>query len=635
MLDPARFEELKNTGNLPSPRGVALEIIRLTQSDHVSNQQLARALQSDPALTGKLLKAANSPLLGMSRPIMAVPDAVMLLGLSMVRQLALGFSLVSDNRHGACQEFDYPAYWQDALLTAVAAHAVAQQMNVANAEETFVLGLLAQIGKLALATLYPDRYGRVLRGSDSAQPQLLLQAELAAFQTTHTEIGSALLQDWGFPRLLWSAVAAHEDPEQAELMPHSREYRIAVVLNLASEIARLMRASADHPPEQLRQQSQALLFHAARVGMDAVHLSALLDDVVERWKAWSGVFQIQTYEFDLPLPTDNAPCPEPGAALATEKVRQPIRSLIVDDDPAAILVLRRLLEANSHTVEVARHGREALEMSLKFCPDLVVTDWMMPQMDGLQLTRALRETKAGQGMYILFLTSVESEEKLLEAFDTGIDDYVLKPIQTRFLTARIRAAERFVRQRQALAQDMEEIRRMAHELAINNRRLQQAVLTDPLTGLPNRRYALDRLEQEISLARRRNGVLSIIMLDVDFFKRVNDQFGHDVGDAVLRHVAGILRAKARLQDSICRVGGEEFLMICPDTQKADAIRCGERLRSALEAAPYQSEQHRIVVTASFGTVTSAPEILGTDLIKSADQAVYRAKQEGRNRVVAA
>ncbi|TAK91760.1 MAG: HDOD domain-containing protein [Burkholderiaceae bacterium] len=631
MLDPARLEELKASSNLPSPRGVALEILRLTQSEQANHLRLVHAIQADPALTGKLIKAANSPLLGMARPVLAVSDAVMLLGISMVRQLVLGFSLVNEHHAGECVGFDYLAYWQDSLLTAVAAHAVAQQMKIANAEETFVLGLLSQVGRLVLASAHPDRYRRLLQEIGTHKPQALTQTETAVFGASHLEIGAALLQDWGFPRKFTLAVGAHEDPERGDLLPHSHEYRIAVVLNLAWEIARLLRAGQDHSQEQLQQHSHALLFHAARVGIDEEPLTMLLTTAVERWKEWAQIFEIQAYAAE-PL-TFMTPT-QPQSAEAPSKPT-PIRSLIVDDDSALTQILRRLLVSSQHEVMIAPDGREALEMAIQFQPDIVITDWMMPQMNGLQLTRALRETRAGQNVYILFLTSLDSEERLLEAFDAGVDDYVVKPIAPRALTGRLLAAERNVQQRRALTQDIDEVRRMAQELSVNNRKLQQSALTDPLTGVPNRRYALDRLEQDISLERRRNGALSIIVLDIDYFKRINDLHGHDVGDAVLQHVAGILRAKARLQDSICRIGGEEFLVICPDTRQEDAQRCGERLRSALEAVPYQNQDLCIVVTASFGAVTMTVDMTSSDLMKCADQAVYRAKQQGRNCVVTA
>lgn len=641
MLDTARFEEIKTTGNLPSPRGVALEILRLTQTDSVTTTQLARVIQSDPALTGRLLKAANSPVLGVRRPAVSVQDAVTLLGLPMVRQLTLGFSLVSQYRKSNVENandtpFDYEAYWQDSLLTAVAAQAIAAQMRIVNPEELFVLGLLAQVGRLALATLYDSRYGALLQQARGTTPAALVQAEVSAFGMSHSELTSALLQDWGMPHALWLAVVGHEDPDHNNLAPDSREKRMAIALSLAWKLAIILRAGKDQTSENLRQQSTALIFDAAKIGIDANYLKVLVDEVLSNWKSWAQIMEVSTFDPPPLFPTDEEAMLPAAAAVAAPKTdTQMIRTLLVDDDPSMILVVQKLLSASGHIVAIARNGQEALEMVFKFHPDMLVTDWMMPQMDGLQLVRALRETKIGQGIYVLFLTSLEQEDKLVEAFDAGIDDYVVKPFVPRVLAARVRAGERFVRQRKVMAQDLEEIRRFSSALAVNNRKLLQAVLTDPLTGLPNRRYAMDRLQQELSTARRRRGALSLIMLDVDYLKNVNELHGHEVGDEVLRHVAGLLRSKARLQDAICRMGGEEFLVICPDTGSEDAMRCCERLRSTLAETPFVRGNLTIGVTASLGVVTATASVIPADMVKCADRAVYRAKVEGRNRVVVA
>ena len=207
-----------------------------------------------------------------------------------------------------------------------------------------------------------------------------------------------------------------------------------------------------------------------------------------------------------------------------------------------------------------------------------------------------------------------------------------KPFIPRVLSARLHAGERFIRQQRALSNDVEEVRKFATELAVNNRKLQQAVMTDPLTGLPNRRYALDRLEQEVAAAKRRNGGVAIMIVDIDHFKKVNDQHGHDVGDAVLRHVAGLLRAKARLQDAICRMGGEEFLVICPDSGIEDVFRAAERLRAVVESSPYMLADRKLWITISIGIASLGDEMNTANLVKTADVAVYRAKEMGRNRV---
>jgi GGDEF domain-containing protein len=160
---------------------------------------------------------------------------------------------------------------------------------------------------------------------------------------------------------------------------------------------------------------------------------------------------------------------------------------------------------------------------------------MMPQMDGIELTRALRQTKIGRSIYVLILTGLEDEEKLVEAFEAGVDDFMNKPLKARVLAARLRAGQRVVQLQQEIERDREEIRKFAAELAVTNRRLQVA-LTDALTGFPNRRYAMERISQEWSAGNRTKRPLACMVVDVDAFKIINDTYGHDVGDGVEKNL---------------------------------------------------------------------------------------------------
>ena len=157
-------------------------------------------------------------------------------------------------------------------------------------------------------------------------------------------------------------------------------------------------------------------------------------------------------------------------------------------------------------------------------------------------------------------------------------------------------------------------------------------MTDSLTDLPNRRYALDRLEQERAAAQRRKAALSCVLIDVDNFKSINDAHGHEGGDAVLRHVANRLRQGARAQDSVARIGGDEILLICPDAGAQDAFKCAERLRNLVVASPIVFGERRIDATVSLGVATASPDMQNiSELMARADQALYRAKRAGRNR----
>jgi diguanylate cyclase (GGDEF)-like protein len=272
-------------------------------------------------------------------------------------------------------------------------------------------------------------------------------------------------------------------------------------------------------------------------------------------------------------------------------------------------------------------------MALEIQPQIMIVDWLMPEMNGVELTRALRQTRTGRGVYILLLTGVEADDKLVEAFEAGVDDFMLKPLKPRLLAARLRAGQRVVHLQQEVERDREEIRHFAAELAVTNRRLQEAALTDALTGFPNRRYVVERIEQEWAASTRSGRPLACMVIDIDRFKAINDSHGHDVGDLVLKQTALALRSGLRTPDVISRLGGDEFLVICPDTDLPSALVCAERMRAAVEALEIAADDLHLRGSVSIGLAVRDPAMNDADaLIKCADRGVYLAKQRGRNRL---
>jgi diguanylate cyclase (GGDEF)-like protein len=257
----------------------------------------------------------------------------------------------------------------------------------------------------------------------------------------------------------------------------------------------------------------------------------------------------------------------------------------------------------------------------------------MPEMTGIEVCRALRKIDAGRKTYVLILTAREDEQQVVDAFAAGADDYVTKPFNARILLARVQAGQRMIElQRQVEADKTLRMTQVA-EMGLLTRKLRAAALTDVLTELPNRRYAITRLEQEWSESVRMNRPLSVVMVDIDHFKRINDTHGHDVGDVVLKQTAAILRARTRRGDVVCRLGGEEFLVINVNSTLDQAYLCAERLRSSVATNSIQCEGFEGSVTVSLGCAQRTPSIKDIDdLLKAADEAVYAAKAGGRNTI---
>ena len=275
---------------------------------------------------------------------------------------------------------------------------------------------------------------------------------------------------------------------------------------------------------------------------------------------------------------------------------------------------------------------EALALAVESQPQIVITDWMMPGLSGLELTLALRATDWGQNIYLIMLTSLDTEEEISEAFEAGVDDFLTKPVNVRTLRARLRAAWHYVQLLEAWEHDRAQLKQFTAELAISNRRLEHAAMTDLLTGLPNRRSGIGALDKAWAAYQRFQQPLSVLVLDIDYFKRINDTHGHAVGDKVLIEVAQQIQRAARKDDSVCRLGGEEFLMVCQNTDLKAALLAADRIRRTIEALQINVQGTVIRSTVSIGVASREPRMTDSDtLVNAADRALYRAKEAGRNR----
>lgn len=631
MLDPLRFAELRANGRLPSPSHAALELIELLRRDDISMGDICRTLQMDPAMVGRILKLANAAAFGRPRPAMALtPDVLMTLGLPTVRQLALVFSLIDGQRGGNCKVFDYGGFWSHSLAMAAAAQLVGSASRVAPAAEMFTLGLTCDIGRLALAAIEPERYAGVLQKVGAGGTAALAAAERAAFGFDHAELSVALLADWGFPGMFLEAVRYSEQPEAQEVPPDSRPAR----LTLALRLARLLSGSYFLPDENRAQDLHRFVAQAGALGIEAQTSITIADESLRAWREWGELLSVRTFALApfsvLEIARDTGTMSETTNGTASDTSGEDDagcpRILVVDDDATLRRLLERLLTAAGYEVRTAEDGTHAVKAALAWHPEIVITDLMMPRRDGYALLRDLRASEAGCQLYLVVLTLIVDDARLAEAFALGADDYLTKPLQPKVLLARLSAGVRVVRLQQGLA-------RRNLELAAALRRAEEAALTDTLTGLPNRRYAVEQLSRECAAAERGDRPLSVLMLDIDHFKRINDAHGHAVGDAVLVEIARRLNETSRTSDVACRFGGEEFLILAVDTPLADATRLAERIRVAIAAHPFSAGNLSIPVTASIGVAEKNMTCTDLDvLLKAADDALYRAKAEGRDRV---
>ena len=303
--------------------------------------------------------------------------------------------------------------------------------------------------------------------------------------------------------------------------------------------------------------------------------------------------------------------------------------LIAEDDPVSALRLRRQLEGMGHVVRVAADGMEAWRVVRETSPSLVISDWVMPGLDGPELVRRIRELGGGRYTYTILLTGRDSREDRLEGLRSGADDYLTKPVDPAELAARLGIAGRILGMQAELQDQARRLGTLSAELEKQNAQLEHLVATDPLTGAWNRRYFQEALEAQTRLAGRHDRPVSLTMVDIDYFKAYNDAHGHPKGDEALRAVATELRGNVRSHDVVARYGGEEFVILQPEADFPVSVEIGERLRRAVCGLPWKLRQ----VTISVGVATWRGGYDPAELIERADRALYQAKARGRNCVV--
>ena len=302
--------------------------------------------------------------------------------------------------------------------------------------------------------------------------------------------------------------------------------------------------------------------------------------------------------------------------------------LIVDDHEDNIMVLKVRLESWGYQTASAYNGMDAIKYVEATPPDLILLDVMMPEMDGNEVARHIKGNKSLPFIPIIMQTALDSTDSKVTGLEAGADDYITKPIDFAELKARLRSMLRIKRLQEALEEREKELLEV-------NKKLTYMSQTDGLTGLDNRRHLNERIVEMFNHAQRLNEPFSCVMCDLDKFKSVNDTYGHQAGDEVLKQLSRILKEEAREIDRVGRYGGEEFMLLLPGTVLDAAVTFAERVRKRIEGHTFTFDGGTLTRTASFGVSGwPHPHIDQSDgMVRAADDALYVAKETGRNRVI--
>jgi len=488
-LSDTLLEQLKKTEQLPTAPGIALRIIELNRQEDVDIDELSTLLAQDPALTAKVIKAANSTIFGVRREVTSVRRAVMILGLRTVNLLALSFSVISISSGRAPGGFDYRRFWTQTAATAACGRLIADRVAQKSRDEAFLAGLLCDFGQLVLAECAPKVYAPVL-DSWTGSSRSVLEVEAGGLGISHPEIGAQLLMEWGLPKRVCRAIAAHHG---AILLP-------------------------DDDPE-LKTLTQV------------VQLATLCGEILS------------------------------GGDLAVS------------------------------VPELQRLGGEYFNLDGAACSAILT----------------------------------ELQEKLpvaAQMLDLEMDELPLAELRKT-------ATELLLRESLALQQQISVVAGDAQLLKLQSD-LEERVQTDALTGLKNRGYFDGHLAAVVVRARSENGSIGLLIVDIDHFKRVNDEYGHPTGDELLRRCSAAIRASAGPEDACCRYGGEEFAIVCRGVTEESLLARAEQIRQAIGAVSLEVPNGTLRRTASVGGCVLRGDATPQQLLERADRQLYRAKAEGRD-----
>jgi diguanylate cyclase (GGDEF)-like protein len=325
-----------------------------------------------------------------------------------------------------------------------------------------------------------------------------------------------------------------------------------------------------------------------------------------------------------------------------EEQKKPL-ILIVDDISSNLQVLGTMLGREGMLVSAAASGEQALDIVGDVLPDLILLDIMMPKMDGYEVCERLKSLDKTKDIPVIFITARIEYKDIIKGLKAGAVDYVKKPFNPPELLSRVRTHLEIKQNRdlilcinEQLRVEIEERKRISderekllEELEKKNEKLKEMAITDGLTGLYNHSFIIKRLSEEVASSKRYKNSLSIIMFDIDCFKNINDSFGHQVGDEVLLKISSTLKNKLRQVDIAGRYGGEEFLIILPNTNLENSHKVAEKIRGSIQQLKWDSGKFNVTIS---GGVSSLKDEDVTEFISKADDFLYKAKENGRNRI---
>ncbi|MEC4748707.1 HDOD domain-containing protein [Methylomicrobium sp. Wu6] len=630
--------------NLQLVPAIAVKLVNLTRDENVRIETLAKIIETDPALTVKILQTVNSAAYSLPNKVTSIRRAVHLLGVDQVRRIALTLLLFSKMIRRESREFDFLFFWQHCLFVAELSRRIAATLKHADPEMVYTAGLLHDIGKLALETHGKLTYSQFIGAlHNSVHP--LLEEERHFFGITHVELGQVLCLEWQLPAPITAVASYHHllPDDSSPYYPYLTDVAIVAFANYIAWMQGISSISYSGPP-QLSPQVFELL------PIEALELDSLLQETDQEMQAAREFYDIafpdvnrlraKLLQASITMSRLHHNHAELGANEAERNISASLTAPHQSLDPEDFV---------PWTLETIMHDFDFDRVILfKIDPQRrgLVASHAIPEIHEMaleidigrvsgKLLDCLREKKA-----VLVHTSHEPNNPISKKFN--IAEYIAVPVLRHRCLAGVIYADYAVKQKAMSGRILEEIVSVADQLGIAlanaqhyEMQRQQAQL-DSLTQIYNRRMLEFSLN---NIFQRPAGELKKIALgfvDIDRFKLFNDQCGHQKGDEIIRLVADMLKRLTRPGDLIGRFGGEEFLFVLTDTDEEEVRAYAERIRSEIASRGeiMKSRFHQLDMTVSIGVALYQPDFGHySELIAAADQAMYRAKMAGRNRVI--
>ena len=596
---------------LPSPSAVALELMRALDRRDLGMRDIANIARKDPALVARMIQLANSAIFAGMRPAVAIEEAVLRIGTGGLARLAIAMSLMQASKSATVEGFDLRRYWMTSIQRGLVFQHLSQRVGKMPSAEAFSLGLLADVGQLAMAV----SLGAQSVLAEAQGPASALHAEQQArYGFDQGDASAVLLAHWGFPAVLAQAVRFRPLPATPGV---DREAQLAECVALSR--------SLQLRPDDVAPDAELMRRLAEHLALSEADLQGVLASAAQDMASMASVFDMRLEQKEVDAEFDRLRRALATPPLLVDPVAEQV--LVVSQNAELRAGLRQALQTAGHAAVEAETPAAAAEIVQIQGPRVIVLDWA----DGSEMAALCRTLRLEHGprIYLLALSRGMDQHSVLSALDAGANDVLSSPVLPQMLLAKIQTGARATRVLAAAEAERSHSQRAQRTLEQRNAELLQAAGTDELTGLGNRR-ALDAfLPPLFAQAVSEGQTLSCLMFDLDEFKIINDRLGHDIGDQALRAVGRVLRQQSRGMDFVARVGGEEFMMLCPQTSEDAALRIAERIRLAIAAPQPDLPPLSVSVGVAVGA-TGFPD--AASMIRAADQALLQAKRLGRNRV---